>query len=60
MAARAGYVFIKNAITPELASRGASAIAAGLEVKEKLENVTEFVLVPVSDDIKQEFIEASF
>ena len=60
MAARAGYVFIKSAITPELAGRGASAIAAGLEIKEKLENVTEFVVPQVSDDIKQEFIKASF
>ena len=60
MADRKGYVFIKDAVSPELARQGAEAIEGGLTVREKLENVTEFVVPAVGEDIKHAFIEASF
>jgi len=57
MADRAGYIFIEEAISPELAKKGADAVVKGLTVKEKLEKVTEFVVPPVGEDIKNAFLE---
>jgi hypothetical protein len=59
MADRAGYIFIEKAISLELAKKGADAVVKGLTVKEKLEKVTEFVVPPVGEEIKNAFIEVS-
>lgn len=60
MADSAGYVFIGKAISPELAKQGVDTVVEGLVVKGKPEKVTEFVVPPVGEDIKNAFMEASF
>lgn len=56
MAGHAGYLFIEGAIPSELAMRGANAIDGTLKVKQKLEKMTEYVVPPVGEEIKQAFI----